>query len=233
MNQHHVQKAYLKNFSGKDGKVWVHEKNLKRPYLKPVSQCTIEEDFQSEFLEKYQSTIIESPGIRALRKLPNAQGITEADFESAKYWTALHCIRNKRYRSMPRVDYESNFRQLIEIEKKFSRYYSYCFKYKCDEGKYLVTSDNPILEFTIGEYCIRILTLSPSELLTFSPIDGIPTHEELEFTEFVNSMLWANSSNQVFSNQKELPILIYERNIKNWNLEPRFEDVQFKVLTDV
>jgi len=228
MDQHNVQEAYLKNFCV-DGRIWVYDKKGNKPISKPASQCTVEEDFQSEILEKYQNTNIESPGIKKLRKILDGILISEEEFELIKYWTALHIIRNHKFRNVSGVDYDSYFDQLLDIENKFSLYYCYCFKYKCPDGKYLITSDNPVLEFRNGDSINRILTLSPRELILFSPINDTIKHEKLDLTEFVNSMLWAHSENCVFSNQKDLPISSFEQNIKEWNLISVMEEMKFIV----
>lgn len=229
MNQHHIQEAYLKGFCV-NGKVWAHDKYTQKSSPRPVRRCTNEEDFQSEQLEDFQNRMIESPGIKKLRKLISDDNISDDEFEIIMLWTALHCIRNEEFRNATGNDYTHSFYSLLKTEELFSNYYSHCFKYRCDEGKYLVTSDNPIVEFTVGEYYLRILALSPHELVLFSPIDGIPTHQEVEFSDMVNSMLWAGSFRQVFSNQRTLPIPSYEQNIRNWNLEPVLETMKFKIM---
>lgn len=226
MNQHSIQEAYLKNFCI-NGRLWVHDKNTKSAILKPVSQCTTEEDFQSEILEKFQNDTFENHGIKILRKLIEDKTINQVEYELIRYWTALHIIRNQKFRNTPSINYQSDFEWLIDIEKKFSYYFRYCFLFSCGEGKFLITSDNPIQEFCVGEDIVRILPLSPSKLLLFSPIDDYIKHDELEITEFVNSILWANSFNYVFSNQSELPIQTFEKNIKKWNLIAVLEESKF------
>jgi hypothetical protein len=228
MNQHNVQEAYLKNFCV-DGRIWVYDKKVNKPISKPASQCTVEEDFQSEILEKYQNRNIESPGIKKLRKLLDGLSINENEFELIRYWTDLHIIRNQKFRNESGIDYNSYFDHLFDIENKFSLYYRYCFKYKCPNGKYLITSDNPIIEFSISGSINRILTLSPDELILFSPINDTIKHEEIEFSEFVNSMLWAHAANCIFSNQKELPVSLFEQNIKEWNLVSAMEEIKFVI----
>jgi hypothetical protein len=226
MNQHSVQEAYLKNFCI-NGRLWVHDKQTRKAELKPASQCTIERDFQSEVLEQYQNRNIESPGIKKLRKITKQIPISEEDFESIKYWIALHIVRSQKFRSAPGVDYNKCFRELIDIENKFFLYYRYCFKLKCADGKYLNTCDNPVLEFQNGDSFNRILTLSPKELILFSPINNTIQSEELDLIDLVNSMSWANSKQYVFSTQKDIPVGFYEQNIEEWNLAPELEEMKF------
>lgn len=226
MNQHHIQEAYLKIFC-ENGRLWAYDKKSKVASLKPASQCTVEDNFQSKFLEVLQNDTIESPGVKSLRKLLDGKTISATEYEMVRYWTALHTIRNKKYREIVGEKYETDFNKLIEIEKIVSEYFRYCYIYKSNDDKHFITSDNPVVEFTVGNEIARILTLSPDRLLLFSPIDDTISHNEVEFTELINSMLWANSFNQVFSNKKELPIIKYENNIKRFNLNAMFETTQF------
>lgn len=226
MDQHNVQEAYLKEFCVK-GRLWVHDKMTRKGISQPASKCTIEDGFQSDILERYQNEKIESPGIKALRKILNGNSIGENEFEIVRYWTALHIIRNPNFRSAPDIDYNAYFYKLIDIENKFSLNYCYCFKYKCPDGEYFITSDNPVLDLTIGEFIVRMLPLSPKEVILLSPINNIFWHEKLEMTELVNSMQWAHSHKCIFSNQKNIPISSYEQNIKDWNLVPVWEEMKF------
>jgi hypothetical protein len=226
MNQHSIQEAYLKNYCV-DGKLWAHDVNTKTALLKSASRCTSEEDFQSEILEKIQNDTIESPGIKSLKKLLDGKSITLKEYDLVRYWTGLHIIRNQKFRNVSNINYKSDYKKLIDIENKFSHYFPYCHKYKCDNGKYLVTSDNPILEFSVGVDIVRFLTISPEELLLFTPVNNIVHHEELEFTEMINSMLWANAYSKVFSNKKVLPYSTYEKNIKKWDMVGVYEETKF------
>lgn len=228
MNQHSIQEAYLKKFCV-NGRLWAYDKKLKAALLKPASKCTTEEDFQSEFLEILQNDIIENPGIKSLRKLLDGKTIDSTDYEIVRYWIALHIIRNKKYREIVGNNYELDFNKLLDIEKTFSNYFRYCYLCKCDKEKYFITSDNPILELTVGNEEVQILTLSPDKLILLTPIDDTVHHNEVEFTELINSMIWANAVNQVFSNRKELPISEYENNTDKLNLNAVLEKSQFKV----
>lgn len=226
MDQHSIQEAYLKNFCI-NGRLWAYDKSNKTSKLKPASQCTTEEDFQSDILEKLQNDTIESPGIKMLRKLLEGKTINEIEFELVRYWTALHIIRNQKFRNTPSINYNNNYEQLFEVERKFSYYFQYCFAFNCNEDKFLITSDNPIQEFSVGKDVVRVFPLSPKKLLLFSPIDNYVKHDELEFTEMINSILWANSFQFVFSNQSKLPIQKYEENIKKWNMIGSLEESKF------
>ena len=70
MNQHQIQEAYLKTVVGSDNKLLVYRKNLD---MKPIKvaplNCTVLKDFQSVEKEEFQNKAIETPGIKALRKL--------------------------------------------------------------------------------------------------------------------------------------------------------------------
>lgn len=225
MNQHHIQEAYLKNFADK-GKLWVFNNMTESYSSKPASQCTIEENFQSDQLEKLQNATIESPGIQKLRKLVSKGNLSDDDIKTILYWTALHTIRNKNFRGNSGLNYQSDFDELLNTEKLFTNYFRYIFIYSCNQNNFFITSDNPIIEFYIGDKILRVLTWSPQKAILFSPIDNYPSHE-VEFSEMVNSMLLAGSFAEIYSNNKNLPIKKYKENIEEYNLKPKTENTLF------
>ena len=120
MDQHHVQKAYLKNFVAK-GKLWVFNKKTGEYCPKPASQCTTEENFQTIQLEKLQNSTIERPGIQNLRKITSDENLSEDDIGIILYWTALHSIRNKNYRENSGINYDSKFDELLRAVSGFQQ----------------------------------------------------------------------------------------------------------------
>ena len=228
MNQHQVQKAYLNNFSV-NNKVWIHSKTNENACLRRTDKITTLKDFQSEDLETYQANHIESPGINALRKLINNNELSEADINIIMTWSALHCIRIEKFRQQPEIKYNTQFKELMGIEEAFADYYRYCFVYTCNLDEFLITSDKPIIEFTVEENILRVITLSPKKMVLFSPIDDLPVHEKIKFPDMINAMHWASALNYVFSNQKALPIPLFKSIIESWNLVPQFEKNTFAV----
>jgi len=95
MNQHSIQKAYLKTFADQSGRVWVYAKAGGRAVPKSPVQCAAEEDFQSPALEFYQNQVIEIPGIKALRVNGS---LSPEEFEQMSMWAALHIIRTQKAR---------------------------------------------------------------------------------------------------------------------------------------
>lgn len=229
MNQHHIQEAYLKKFESSD-RVWIYTRHSDKFDQKPASQCTSEEDFQSEYLEVFQNREIESPGIKKLRKLTTEHSLTEDELSQVLYWTALHSIRNKNFRTNSGLDYNSKFNELLETEKLFSNYYRVIFRYNCVENEeFFITSDNPIIEFTVGNCILRVLTLSPKMALLFSPIPDHPVHASISFPEMVNSMLYASCFDEIYSNTKDLQIDNYKNNMNLLNLYPVWENTEFTI----
>src|SRR5215472_8274910 len=95
MNQHSVQKAYLKGFEDPSGRIYVYRKCGGKPDRKSAKTCAAEEDFQLRGLEFYQQKFVETPAAKALK----ATGFwSDSEFETISAWTALHIIRNKASR---------------------------------------------------------------------------------------------------------------------------------------
>jgi hypothetical protein len=139
MNQHSIQKAYLKTFTDQSGRVWVYAKAGGRPVPKSPVQCAAEGDFQSPALEFYQNQVIETPGIKALR----VNGLlAEEEFEQMSMWMALHIIRPEKAREElfeSSADYESCFREELRKERLFADYYRYAYTHEVLEPNYVVT----------------------------------------------------------------------------------------------
>ena len=152
MNQHSIQEAYLKKFSAPGGRIWVYSKRGGKPILKPPWQCAAEEDFQSEGLEFYQQQVIESPGLKAVR----ANGeLSDEEFEEMSMWMGLHIIRTKSAREQlfqSAADYESRFHDELRKEQLFSAYYCYAYTHAVAEPNFVVTSDDPVIEFACEDF---------------------------------------------------------------------------------
>ncbi len=228
MNQHSIQKAYLKNFES-NGRIWVFNKKTGNCVAKPADQCSSENDFQSEILEELQNREIESPGIKKLRGMAFDHVLTEDDITKIMYWTALHLIRNKKFRKESDSNHELDFRELYQTEKLFSGYYRNIFTHTCDDSKFFITSDSPIIEFIVGQHMLRVLVWSPTKAFLFSPIDDFPVHQEVEVTEMINSMIYSSSYEELYSNYNQLPLEKYKDNIRKWNLIPNLEKTEFTV----
>ena len=228
MNQHNIQKAYLKNFES-NGKIWVFDKKSGNRVAKSANQCSSENDFQSEILEELQNREIESPGIKKLRSMASDHFLTEDDITKIMYWTALHLIRNKKYRKKSDLNHELDFRETFQTEKLFSSYYRNIFAHTCSDSEFFITSDNPIIEFTVGQHMLRVLVCSPTKAFLFSPIDDFPVHQELGATEMINSMMYSSSYEEIYSNHNQLPLEKYKDNIRKRNLIPNWEKTEFSV----
>lgn len=226
MNQHSIQEAYLKLFCV-NGKLWAHDINTKTALNKPASWCTSEVDFQPEFLDRIQNDMFESPGIKSLKKLLDGNTISLDEFDIVRYWSALHIIRSQKYRNNPNVNYEIDYHKMIEKEMLFSHYFKHSYICESTDGKYFITSDNPIIEIPSNDSIIRVFTISPTKLLLLTPIDEKIRSTEIEFTELVNTSLWANAYKYVFSDKKVLPLSTYDENIKKWNIVVKYEQSEY------
>jgi hypothetical protein len=227
MNQHEVQEAYLESFRDtKTGKVWVYSKAAGSKTPKSTKHCAAKTDFQSAQLEKAQNDIVESPGIKALKQLQRSGGLSDAEYHLISQWTALHLIRNAKMRqvfSEAGQDYETRFSGEFEMELAFTKsYFSLVSTYTSVGANFFVTSDNPIMEVKCSEHFVRLFVLSPQKLVQFSSVTGTISHEQESMEDFVNSMLWAQSS-EIFSHRGDVDTAKLQVIAEKWNAIPRLE----------
>jgi len=228
MNQHNVQKAYLKFFADKSGKVWVYSKAGGRPILKSPAECAAAENFQSSELEFYQNRVIETPGIRALR----ASGtLSQREYEHISMWMALHILRCQKARQElfeSTADYETRFHEELSKERLFSQYYKYVYTHKIVEPDFAVTSDDPVIEFACGDFFVRGCAVSPHKLIFFSPHEGRLEHE-LGLHDFFNGMMWGAPGERLYSHRPDLRVDHLSRIARDFDLRAVMEDVRFGV----
>jgi hypothetical protein len=234
MNQHTVQNAYLKNFEDR-GKIWVFNKETGGKFHKGTRMCTTECDFQDDWLEDWQNSKIERPGIEKLRKLTSGDSLKEIDTDSIIIWTSLHYIRSKSFRCNLKekinFNYNEKFDELFEEDIVFANsMFPYILTYNCPPSEFLITSDNPVLEFHCGENYVRVVSWTPNKAIVFSHIDvlGI-THEELSFSEMINIMLYSGCYKEIYSNKKELPLEKYKEYARKFNCSPDFYRQKFQI----
>lgn len=208
-NQHSIQKAYYKSFRDGD-KIWVYPKLGGPAFRRPISWCTAEGDFQSEILEKAQDTLIENHGIKSIWHLLKPGRIPPDQYETLLRWLALHLTRNQKARAMffpSNQDYEREFpiefaRQLAGLRSA----YTVADVYTCNSPQFLITSDNPIIEFDVecGANSILLLPISPSKLVQLSADGRRWQHEKIRVEECVNAMVCASAFNYVFSHRGDV-----------------------------
>ena len=228
MNQHSIQEAYLKKFAAPGGRIWVYSKYGGKPTLKPPGQCAAEEDFQSEGLEFYQQQVIESPGIQALR----AKGeLSDEEFEQISMWMGLHIIRTKSAREQlfqSAADYESRFHDELRKEQLFSAYYRYAYTHAVAQSNFVVTSDDPVIEFVCEDFFIRACALSPQKLIFLLPREGKFEHE-LAMHDFFNAMMWGSPGERVYAHRPDLNVENLKQFVRQYDLHSVIEDVTFEI----
>jgi hypothetical protein len=236
MNQHHVQEAYLKSFRDpKTGKVWVYSKTTGERFQKSSEHCSAEIDFQSAQLEKAQNDIVESPGIKALKQLQLSGGLSDAEYHLVSQWTALHLIRNAKMRQVfneAGQDYEKQFSDEFEKELAFTKsYFGFVSTYTSSNANFFVTSDHPVLEVKCSNHFVRLFVLSPQKLIQFSSLTGNISHEQESMEDFVNSMLWAQSS-EIYSHRGDVDTNKLKTVVEKWNMIPRLENQKILLKKD-
>jgi hypothetical protein len=228
MNQHSIQEAYLKTFAATGGRIWAYSKRGGKPVPKSPGQCAAEEDFQSERLEFYQQQVIENPGIKALR----AKGeLSDDEFEQMSIWMGLHIIRTPKAREQlfqSTADYEARFHDELRIERLFSAYFRYAHTHTVVEPNFVVTSDDPVIEFTCADFMVRACALSPQKLIFFSPWQGKFEHE-LAMYDFFNAMMWGAPGDSLYSHRGDLRLEDLREFARAYDLRAAVEDVQFEV----
>jgi hypothetical protein len=229
MNQHNIQKAYLKTFADKRGRVWVYAKTGGRPVPKSPADCGAEDDFQSSELELYQNRLIETPGIKTLRV---DGSLSEREFEQMSMWMGLHIIRAQKSREQlfeSAADYEQGFHDELQKEHVFSAYYRYAYTHTVSEPNFVITSDDPVIEFTGAGFIIRACALSSCKLIFFSPVAGRFEHE-VATHDFFNAMMWGASGDRLYSHRHDLRVETLKEIAHAYHLHSVIEDLQFQVL---
>jgi hypothetical protein len=229
MNQHSIQKAYLKKFAAPGGRVWVYSKNGGEPTPEPPGKCASEEDFQSDTLEFYQQKVIESPGIKALRVNGS---LSDDEFEQMSMWMGLHIVRTEKARQQlfaSAADYERRFRDELRKERQFSAYYRYAYTHLVAEPNFVVTSDDPVVEFWCEDFLMRACAVSPQKLIFFSPREGKFGHE-LPLHDFFNAMMWGSPGQRLYSHRADLRVDDLKENALKYDIRAVVEDLQFEVM---
>jgi len=229
MNQHSVQEAYLKKFAAPGGRIWVYSKEGGEPVPKPPRQCTSEEDFQSAQLEFYQQQVVESPGIKSLRV---NGALSDDEFEQMSIWMGLHIIRTRKAREQlfeSAADYERRFHDELRNEQLFSAYYRYAYTHGVAAPNFVVTSDDPVIEFTVPGAIVRACALSPEKLIFFSPNPGKLEHE-LPLHDLFNAMMWGSPGDYLYSHRRDLRINDLRDSAREYDLRAVIEDMQFRIV---
>ena len=222
MKQHHIQAAYLKNFEDR-GLIHVYSSINYKYFKKPIKWCTAQDNFQSEDFEKSQNKLIENPGIKSLRSLLSNSNISENEYDIILRWLALHLIRNQKRKDLlfvSKEEYNKKFYEEFYKDIAYLNYYRYLDTYTCSRNKFFITSDNPILEIHPDENMFLMMPISPKKLIYFSSNGKRIVHNEISFTDFVNSMILASSYNYVFSDRKLVELNLWKDIISKWNLSP-------------
>jgi len=222
MELHNYQEARLKLFEDKRlNKVWLHPKNGDRPFLLPASKITIETDFQTPHLESFQEKI----ETRAAPAFQKAGKWNPEDYEAITQWVVLHLIRNRKSRreffSSPE-DYNRRFVSEFYKELAISRSrYPNVDIYRCQEGRFLVTSDHPVIELQIpGETdYVRCFAKSPDCLVLFSGRAQSPQFE-IPVEDYFNAMVYSLADQFVFSHRNDVCIQTLREIAERFGMSP-------------
>jgi len=172
--------------------------------------------------------MIESPGIKALRI---DGSLLQEEFEQMSLWMGLHIIRTKKARELlfdSTADYERRFQAELRKEQLFSAYYRYAYTHVIAGPNFVITSDDPVIEFTCHDFYIRTCALSPQKLIFLSPFDGKFEHE-LAMHDFFNAMMLGSPGDYLYSHRSDLRLDDLREFARSYDLRAVLEDVQFEV----
>lgn len=208
MEQHNYQEARLKPFEDKRiNKIWIYPKNGDRRFPRPASKVTVETNFQTGDLESFQEKI-ETEAAPAFLKLGNWD---EEDYVKITKWAALHLIRNRKSRreffSSPK-DFNHRFMSEFNKELAISRdRYPNVDIHKCTRGRFLITSDHPVVELQVpgeSDY-LRCFAKSPETLILYSAREK-PPQFEIPIEDYFNAMVRGLADQLVFSHRNDVNI---------------------------
>jgi hypothetical protein len=190
-----------------------------------ASVCTAEKDFQSPELESFQQTVEAKAG----RAFQNEGEWSDLDYQRITEWLALHIIRNKKSRrelfSSPE---DFNRRFMVEFRKEilFSQRYKFVSVHHSQLGRFLITSDHPVVELTVDKDLVRCFAKSPNELVLFSSHASEPVFE-IGIEDYFNAMIWAMADEQVYSHRSDLSMARLKRDADMFQMSPVIENIGF------
>lgn len=230
MNQHFIQKSWLKQFKSSEGKLEVVNKESLTSILKQPDDIAAEQNFQ-EFDDESEDNRVETNAIRILHTLK--KGLTQVSNDSRSIleeWVAIHLARSLRSReslknspmsySRLRPDFKSAD---LSTVKTFDEVWVYRAK-KSDEP--LILSDNPIIFL---KDVSLLFPFSPHVFVMFTKQDPrLASIEGRTWSQLVNEMSFANSSSEVYGNPDTEPPwqIIHERARRNQRIEIRESQVR-------
>jgi hypothetical protein len=231
--QHNYHGAQLKLFEDKRlNKVWVYPKQGGKPYPLPVGKCTMEVNFQPLELEHSQGKV-ETAASWALRSV---SPWTQAEYDKLIPWPALHIIRNTKSRrelfTSPE-DWNARFTAELAKETEFSKYFHRVKHRQCEAGRFLVTSDVPIVEFWAdlpdgNKDLVRCFAKSPEILiLLWGGDQSKPPEFPIPIEDLFNALMWANVDKFLYSHRGDVQIDKLRATAEEYDMIPVAETIGF------
>ena len=146
-------------------------------------------------------------------------------------WMALHIIRTPKAREQlfqSAADYERRFHDELRKERLFSAHFRYAYTHTVTEPNFVITSDDPVIEFTCAGFLMRGCALSPQRLIFFSPSEGKFEHD-LAMHDFFNAMMWGSRGERVYSHRPDLDVENLKHFVRQYDLHSVIEDLTFEV----
>ncbi|MGB8700978.1 MAG: DUF4238 domain-containing protein [Thermosynechococcaceae cyanobacterium] len=232
MNQHFIQKSWLKQFKSSDGKVEVVVTASMESLQRKPKEIAAEQNFQDVDQEN-EDKQVESKAISVLHNLK--KGLTQVPNDSRgilEEWVALHLARSLRSRESIlnlSVSYSKARSSFVSADladvKTFDEVWVYRSK-KNDEP--LILSDNPIVFL---QDISLIFPFSPYVFVMFTKQDPrLAVIEERTWPQLINEMSFANATTEVYGNPDTRPPwnIIRERACKNVLIEIREKQVRVR-----
>lgn len=230
MNQHFVQKSWLKQFESADGKVEVVVTESLESVQRQPQEIATEPDFQRVDSEKEDGRI-ESEAIRVIHCLKKGLSPVPDNKRSIlEEWVALHLARSPRSREALQdssVSYSRARSSFVAADLAFVRSFGEVWIYRAEQSEEpLILSDNPISDM---EGIALVVPISPRAFVMFSRQD--PRQVSIEgrsWTQLANEASFAHATIEVYGNPDTKPPwhVIRERALRNTRIEVRESQVR-------
>jgi hypothetical protein len=225
LNQHFIQKSWLKQFQSSRGKIEAVTKESLESTLKKPNDIAAEQDFQ-DLDDENEDNRVETVAICILHALK--KGLSQVPNDSRdilEEWVALHLARSLRSResilNLP-VSYSKVRSSFVSADLADVKTFDEVWVYRAEKNdEPLILSDNPIVSL---QDISLIFPFSPNVFVMFTKQDPrLAVIEERTWPQLVNEMSFANAKTEVYGNPDTRPPwnIIRERACENILIEIR------------
>jgi hypothetical protein len=234
LNQHFIQKSWLKQFQSYDRKVEVVVTASMQSSQRKPKEVAAEQNFQ-DLEQEDQDKKVESNAISILHNLKKSLTQVPNDSDSRgilEEWVALHLARSLRSRKSTlnlSVSYSKARSSFVSADLAHVKTFNQVWVYRAEKhDEPLILSDNPIVSL---QDISLVFPFSPYVFIMFTKQDPrLATIEKRTWPQLVNEMSFANATTEVYGNPDTKPpwSIIRERAYKNIIIEVREKQVRVR-----